>query len=46
MTGADLQRVAPDGYTLNKAYFQHLGTDEIQLDLIYDCRINLELYPA
>jgi len=45
LTGADLQRMAPDGYTLDAAYFQRPGTDEVQLDLIYDYRTNVALYP-
>jgi pimeloyl-ACP methyl ester carboxylesterase len=46
LTGADASRVSPDGYTLDIAYFQRPGTDEIQLDLIYDYRTNVALYPA
>ena len=46
LSGADATRVAPDGYTLDIAYFARPGTDEIQLDLIYDCRTNVALYPA
>lgn len=46
LTGADASRVSPDGYTLDIAYFQRPGTDEIQLDLIYDYRSNVALYPA
>ncbi len=44
--GADAGRVSPDGYTLDLAYLARDGADEIQLDLIYDYRRNLELYPA
>ncbi len=46
LTGADPARVSPDGYTLDIAYFQRPGTDDIQLDLIYDYRTNVALYPA
>ena len=46
LTGADPARVSTDGYTLDIAYFQRPGTDEIQLDLIYDYRTNVALYPA
>ena len=46
VTGADASRVSPDGYTLDIAYFQRPGTDDIQLDLIYDYRTNVALYPA
>ncbi len=46
ITGADASRVSPDGYTLDIAYFQRAGTDDIQLDLIYDYRTNVALYPA
>ena len=45
LTGADASRVSPDGYTLDIPYFQRPGTDEIQLDLIYDYRTNVALYP-
>ena len=46
LTGADPRRMAPDGYTLDAAYFGRPGTDEVQLDLIYDYRTNVALYPA
>lgn len=46
LTGADASRVSPDGYTLDIAYFGRPGTDEVQLDLIYDYRTNVALYPA
>lgn len=44
LTGADPRRMAPDGYTLDATYFQRPGTDEVQLDLIYDYRTNVTLY--
>ena len=46
LTGADASLVSPDGYTLDAAYFARPGTDEIQLDLIYDYRTNVALYDA
>jgi pimeloyl-ACP methyl ester carboxylesterase len=46
LTGADPQRVAPDGYTLDTVYFQRPDTNEVQLDLIYDYRTNVALYPG
>ncbi len=45
LSGADAARVSPDGYTLDIDYFSRPGTDEIQLDLIYDYRTNVALYP-
>jgi len=45
LEGADAARVSPDGYTLDIGYFARPGTDEIQLDLIYDYRTNVALYP-
>lgn len=46
VTGTDASLVSPDGYTLDIAYFARKGTDEIQLDLIYDYRTNVALYDA
>ena len=46
VSGADPAQVSPDGYTLDVTYFERPGTDEIQLDLIYDYRTNVALYPA
>jgi pimeloyl-ACP methyl ester carboxylesterase len=45
-TGSDLSRLSPDGYELDIAYLAREGQDEIQLDLIYDYRTNVELYPT
>lgn len=45
-TGADPQRLSPDGYELDIAYMARPGADEIQLDLILDYRSNVALYPA
>jgi pimeloyl-ACP methyl ester carboxylesterase len=44
--GADAGLVSPDGYMLDYAYLQRPGIDEIQLDLFYDYRNNVALYPA
>lgn len=44
--GADASLVSPDGYMLDYAYLQRPGIDEIQLDLFYDYRNNVALYPA
>ncbi|MEX2520729.1 MAG: alpha/beta fold hydrolase [Paracoccaceae bacterium] len=35
----------PDGYEFDIAYVARPGAEEIQLDLIRDCRNNLALYP-
>lgn len=37
--------VSPDGYTLDIAYMSRPGNDEKQLDLIYDYRTNVNMYP-
>lgn len=46
MMGSDESLVAPDGYQLDIAYLARPGQDEIQLDLIYDYRTNVALYPS
>ncbi len=46
LTGSDPSKVAPDGCNLDIAYIAREGQDEIQLDLIYDYRTNVELYGA
>ena len=46
LTGADPHLVSPDNYALDAAYFGRPGTDAVQLDLIYDYRTNVALYPA
>ena len=43
--GADRDLVSPDGYTLDIAYMNRPGMQEIQLDLILDYRSNVALYP-
>ncbi len=45
LSGADAHQVSPDGYMLDLAYLSRPGADEVQLDLIYDYRHNVELYP-
>jgi pimeloyl-ACP methyl ester carboxylesterase len=45
VTGADETKVAPDGYELDFAYLSRLGQADIQLDLFYDYRNNVALYP-
>jgi Predicted hydrolases or acyltransferases (alpha/beta hydrolase superfamily) len=44
-TGAEDNKVSPDGYTLDIFYMSRPGNDEKQLDLIYDYRNNIKLYP-
>jgi pimeloyl-ACP methyl ester carboxylesterase len=46
MIGSDPALLSPDGYELDIAYLARPGQDEIQLDLIYDYRTNVALYPA
>jgi pimeloyl-ACP methyl ester carboxylesterase len=46
LVGADASKVAPDGYELDIAYLARPGQDDIQLDLFYDYRTNVALYPA
>jgi pimeloyl-ACP methyl ester carboxylesterase len=43
---ADPSSVSPDGYTLDNHYLARPGADEIQLDLFFDYKSNVELYPA
>lgn len=45
-TGADPARLSPDGYQLDIAMMGRPEAEEIQLDLIYDYRTNVEKYPA
>jgi len=42
---ADPTRVAPDAWTHDQALLDRKGTDEVMLDLFYDYRTNVELYP-
>lgn len=43
-TGADPERLSPDGYELDIAYMSRPDAEEIQLDLIRDYRNNVALY--
>ncbi|KPB76144.1 Alpha/beta fold family hydrolase [Pseudomonas syringae pv. apii] len=45
-TGADPEKLAPDGYNLDILYMARPGVEEIQLDLILDYRSNVAAYPA
>jgi pimeloyl-ACP methyl ester carboxylesterase len=40
-----LSRISPDAWMLDQAYLDRPGNQEIQLDLFYDYRTNVELYP-
>ena len=42
---ADVQKVAPESYTLDSALLARPGNDEIQLDLFLDYASNVALYP-
>ena len=42
----DTTRVSPDAWELDHRYLERPGNHEIQLDLFYDYRTNVELYPA
>ncbi len=43
---ADLSRIAPDNWVHDQALLDRPGNVEIQMDLLYDYRTNLPLYPA
>jgi pimeloyl-ACP methyl ester carboxylesterase len=43
---ADLSRVSPDNWVHDQALLDRPGNADIQLDMIYDYRTNLPLYPA
>ncbi len=43
---ADLSRISPDNWVHDQALLDHPGRAEVQLDLFYDYRTNLPLYPA
>jgi pimeloyl-ACP methyl ester carboxylesterase len=45
LIGSVAEETSPDGYELDIAYLARAGNEEIQLDLIYDYRTNLESYP-
>ena len=40
-----LNRVSPDAWMLDQVYLDRPGNQEIQLDLFYDYRTNVDLYP-
>ncbi|MBA3677523.1 MAG: alpha/beta hydrolase [Sphingosinicella sp.] len=41
----DLSLISPDAWTMDQAFLDRPGNQEIQLDLFYDYRTNLPLYP-
>jgi pimeloyl-ACP methyl ester carboxylesterase len=43
---ADVTRIAPDNWVHDQALLDRPGNAEIQMDLFYDYRTNLPLYPA
>ena len=43
---ADVSRVSPDNWVHDQALLDRPGNTDIQLDMIYDYRTNLRLYPA
>lgn len=45
-TGADPEKLSPDGYNLDILYMTRPGAEEIQLDLILDYRSNVAAYPS
>lgn len=42
----DVSRIAPDNWVHDQALLDRPGNAEIQLELVYDYRTNLRLYPA
>ncbi|ESZ92522.1 hypothetical protein SBOR_7094 [Sclerotinia borealis F-4128] len=42
---SNLHKIAPESYTLDYALLSRPGNTDIQLDLFYDYRTNIELYP-
>ncbi len=42
----DATLVSPDAWTVDQAFLDRRGNQEIQLDLFYDYRTNVALYPA
>jgi pimeloyl-ACP methyl ester carboxylesterase len=42
----DVQRISPDAYRYDQLFLDRPGNNEIQLDLLYDYRNNLTLYPV
>lgn len=43
---ADVSRIAPDNWVHDQALLDRPGNAEVQMDLFYDYRTNLPLYPA
>ena len=43
---SDVSRVAPDNWVQDQALLDRPGNCDIQMDLFYDYRTNLPLYPA
>jgi pimeloyl-ACP methyl ester carboxylesterase len=43
---SDVSRVAPDNWVQDQALLDRPGNSDIQLDMFYDYRTNLPLYPA
>jgi pimeloyl-ACP methyl ester carboxylesterase len=43
---ADVSRIAPDNWVYDQALLDRPGNADIQLDMLYDYRTNLPLYPA
>lgn len=43
---SDPSRISPDNWVHDQALLDRPGNDEIQMDLFYDYRTNLPLYPA
>ncbi|MEJ1976455.1 MAG: alpha/beta hydrolase [Acetobacteraceae bacterium] len=43
---ADVTRISPDNWVHDQALLDRSGNREIQMDLMYDYRTNLPLYPA
>jgi pimeloyl-ACP methyl ester carboxylesterase len=43
---SDLSRISPDNWVHDQALLDRPGNAEIQMDLFYDYRTNLPLYPA
>jgi hypothetical protein len=43
---ADVSRVSPDNWVHDQALLDRPGNNDIQLDIFYDYRTNLPLYPA
>lgn len=41
----DVTRISPDSWSLQQALLNRAGSKEIMLDLLYDYRTNLDLYP-